>query len=220
MQLLNAKRGEITIETIMSVLRDHGQADGSQRSADEGLAGADVCMHASFGPIRISQTTGSMVSFLDQKSPLHFVTGTAAPCTSIFKPVWIDAFSPDNFPPPITSIGPNPNEIYNPETLFWRHEVLHRTTLRDHTNCIQTFAFNRDALEREFVSDAFGAQIKNAKSRADVTAKCFSRASAAEKDWLGRIQEEPSRENWLYASAWGEFNREAGLSVEMKNKLG
>jgi len=214
MELLNAKRGDITIETIMSVLRDHGQADGSQRSADESLAGADVCMHAGFGPIRISQTTGSMVSYLDQKSPLHFITGTAAPCTSIFKPVWIDAFSPDNFPSLKTSIGPNPNEIYNPDTLFWRHEVLHRTTLHDHANCIKTFASDRDALEREFVSDAFGAQNKNAKSRAEVTADCFSCADAAEKDWLGRVREAPSKENRLHASAWAAFNREAKIPQE------
>ena len=214
MQLLNAKRDDITIETMMSVLRDHGQADGSQRSADEGLAGADVCMHAGFGPIRISQTTGSMVSYLDQKSPLHFVTGAAAPCTSIFKPVWIDAFSPGNFPPLKTSIGPNPTEIYNPETLFWRHEVLHRTALHDHSSCIQAFASDRDALEREFVAEAFGAHYKNANSRAEITVNCFSRASAAEKDWLGRIQEESSRENWLHASAWGEFNREAKIPQE------
>jgi secernin len=214
MELLNAKRGDVTIETMMSVLRDHGQADGSQRSADEGLGGADVCMHAGFGPIRISQTTGSMVSYLDQKAPLHFVTGTAAPCTSIFKPVWIDAFSTDDFPPQKTIIGPNPNEIYNPDTLFWRHEVLHRTTLHDHMNCIQTFASDRDALEREFVSDAFGAQSSNAKSRAEVTDNCFSRANAAEKEWLKRVQESPSSENRLHASVWAAFNREAKIPQE------
>ncbi len=214
MELLNAKRGEITIETMMSVLRDHGQADGSQRSADEGLAGADVCMHAGFGPIRISQTTGSMVSFLDQKAPLHFVTATAAPCTSIFKPVWIDAFSPEDFPSLKTSIGPNPNEIYNPDTLFWRHEVLHRTTLHDHANCIQTFASDRDDLEYEFVSEAFEVQNKNSKTRAEITANCFMRAGAAEKDWLGRVQKAQSRENWLHASAWAAFNREANIPLE------
>jgi len=214
MELLNAKRGDITIETMMSVLRDHGQPDGSQRSADESLAGADVCMHAGFGPIRISQTTGSMVSFLDQKAPLHFVTGTAAPCTSIFKPVWIDAFSTDDFPFLKTCIGPEPDEIYNPDTLFWRHEVLHRSTLHDHSNCIQSLASDRDALEREFVSDALGAQNSNAKSRADVTANCFWGADATEKDWLGRIQKQPPREKWLHASAWGEFNREAKIPQE------
>jgi secernin len=211
LELLNAKRGQITVETMMSALRDHGQADGSQRSADESLAGADICMHAGFGPIRISQTTGSMVSYLDQKDSLHFVTGTAAPCTSIFKPVWLDAFSPGNSPSLSASLGPTPNEIYNPVTLFWRHETLHRTTLRDHENLIQTFATNRDALEREFVAEAFGVRNKNAKSRAEVTATCFTRADAAEKEWLERVRGAPSKENRLHAAAWSVFNREAKI---------
>jgi PST family polysaccharide transporter len=41
-------------------------------------------MHAGFGPIRGSQTTGSMVSHLDPVHPTHFFTGTAAPCTGLF----------------------------------------------------------------------------------------------------------------------------------------
>jgi dipeptidase len=210
-ELLNAKRGQITLETVMSVLRDHGQADGSQRSADDSLTGADICMHAGFGPIRISQTTGSMASYLDPKNPLHFVTGTAAPCTSIFKPVWLDAFSPESTSALKTSLGPAPNEIYDPATLFWRHETFHRTTLHDHENLIKTFAKQRDELEREFVAAAFGARKKKYKSRAEVTASCFVQADAAEKEWRDRIRDAPSKENWLHAAAWKEFNKEAKI---------
>jgi dipeptidase len=208
MDLLAAQRGQITVETMMNALRDHGQADGSQRAADDGLAGADICMHAGFGPIRISQTVGSMVSYLDTEDPLHFVTGTAAPCTSTFKPVWVDASLPD--------MGPAPVATYDPATLFWRHELLHRATLRDHENLVASFAPDRDALESEFTAAAFAARTSSASARAEVSARCFARADEAEAEWLGRVTGAPSKENWLHAAAWAGFNREAGIFREIQ----
>jgi dipeptidase len=215
LELLAAYQGQITVSTVMSALRDHGQADGSQRSADKSLAGADICMHAGFGPIRYSQTTGSMVSYLDKKSPIHFVTGTAAPCTSIFKPVWIDAFSPDSSPSLSACLGPVPADTYNPAALFWRHEIFHRTTLRDHRNLIQAFAAERDALENEFINEAFEARYETANSRAEITASCFTRADIAENEWMVRVKGASSKQNWLHASAWAGFNRESKIPPEM-----
>jgi dipeptidase len=215
MDLLAAQRGGITVETMMNALRDHGQANGSQRAVDEGLASADICMHAGFGPIRVSQTTGSMVSYLDEKATLHFVTGTAAPCTSIFKPVWVDAFSPDASPALSTSLGPAPAATYDPATLFWRHEHLHRITLHDHENLVAGFAPDRDALESEFIAAAFAARTSNASARAQVIARCFARADEAEADWLERISSAPSKENWLHAAAWKQLNRDVKMPFEV-----
>jgi dipeptidase len=206
-KLLEAKRGHITVETMMAALRDHGQADGSQRNADDSLSGADICMHAGFGPIRISQTTGSMVSYLEPGKALHFVTGTSAPCTSIFKPVWIDLTK---------SLGPPPRETYDPATLFWRHEELHRATLHDHEHLIQTFAAERNTLESEFVAEAFSSQGKNIRSRSDVTKSCFIRAGKAENIWFERVKNAPSNENWFHAAAWKVFNKEAKMPSTTK----
>ena len=124
MKMLSAKSGRITVGDMMSALRDHGESDGRQDSPDEGLMGADLCMHASFGPVRISQTTGSLVSYLAPHGAAHFVTGTAAPCTSIFKPVWPDVPMPDT--------GPAPSDKFEAQSLFWNHELLHRMTLQDY----------------------------------------------------------------------------------------
>ena len=211
LELLTDQGGKITVETVMSALRDHGQADGSQRSADKSIAGADICMHASLGPIRGSQTTGSMVSYLDDKTPLHFLTGTAAPCTSTFKPVWLDAFDPDSSPALAASLGPSPTDKYNPAALFWRHETLHRATLRDHEDAIRTFAAERDALEHEFVTEVFEARNKDADSRAELTARCFARTDAAEKEWLERVRGFAPKRSLLHAAAWAGFNREARI---------
>ncbi len=110
--VLAAARGAITVEHVMNALRDHGEGAGPGWTPGRGITGAEVCMHAGFGPIRQSQTTGSMVSHLAPGTQAHFVTGTAAPCISLFKPVWLGAELPDT--------GPTPTGTYDGATLFWR----------------------------------------------------------------------------------------------------
>ena len=59
-------------------------------------AGADDCP---------AQTVGSMVSELHEGRVVHWVTGTAAPCISIFKPIVMDVSLPVHGPrPPIDLI--------------------------------------------------------------------------------------------------------------------
>ena len=100
----------------------------------------DVCLHGSIGPVRDGNTTSSMVVRLDKKHPTVFITGTASPCTSIFKPVWIDVALPD--------IGPAPSDEYDPHSLFWQHELLHRATIQDFQSCMAAYAADRDTLKK------------------------------------------------------------------------
>jgi dipeptidase len=83
-------------------------------------SGRVFCAHIG---LPLSQTTGSMISLLSPGLHTHWVTGTTAPCTSTFKPVWIDSGLPD--------LGPSSSGTYNDATLWWRHENLHRKILRD-----------------------------------------------------------------------------------------
>jgi len=76
---------------MMAILRDHGPNADQNWTPARGITGATVCMHAGFGPVRVSQTTGSWVAALKPGQAVHWATGTSAPCTSIFKPVWIEA---------------------------------------------------------------------------------------------------------------------------------
>jgi len=205
--LLTAQRGSITVDTILAVLRDHGEDGREAYRPDRGLTGATVCMHAGFGPIRISQTTGSMVSHLHPDLATHFFTGTAAPCTSIFKPVWFDGQLPDT--------GPVPTGTYDAATLYWQHEALHRATLRDYPTLIRLYQEERDMLEREFVTGAFDHARRTAAERAAFTAHCFTEAKTAEARWLERVssarpRHRPSR---LYAMAWNRFNRQAKMPM-------
>ncbi len=203
--LLTAQHGGVTVSDVMGVLRDHGGDGAAPRSPDQGLTGATVCMHAGFGPIRISQTTGSMVSHLHPDRATHFFTATAAPCTSVFKPVWLDAGLPD--------LGPTPKGTYDAATLYWRHEALHRATLRDYLTLIQLYHTERDALERGFVERALDCAFWPAAERAAFAADCFAQADAAEMRWLEQVssagvQKRPGR---FYAMAWDRFNRRSGM---------
>lgn len=204
--LLKSQIGTLTVGTIMDVLRDHGPAAGSNGwTPDRGLSGIDVCSHAAFGPIRVGQTTGSLVSHLAPGVQTHYVTGTAAPCTSLFKPVWLGADLPD--------IGPEPTGTYDEATLFWRHEALHRATLRDYAARIQVFQDELDALERRFLDGAKAFRVRPLADRAAYSSQCFAEAGGAEARWTERVlAEKPSaRTGLLYSLAWHRCNRAAKM---------
>lgn len=201
--LLATRRERISVRTVMNTLRDHGEDD---RPPAAGLTGAEVCMHAGFGPVRGSQSTGSMVSYLHPEHLTHFFTATAAPCTSIFKPVWLDARLPDT--------GPKPTGMDDPKTLFWQHERLHRLTLDDYPARIALYQGDRNALEVRFADEALALAGSGPEARGDFSERCFSEAAAAEVDWLERVRDQPARDGgWLHRRAWRGFNRQAGLDL-------
>ncbi|GFP23316.1 hypothetical protein HKBW3S44_00832 [Candidatus Hakubella thermalkaliphila] len=205
--LLAAERGRITVETVMSVLRDHGPQADSDWSPASGITSFNICAHAGFGPIRATQTTGSMVSHLTPAAQTHYVTGTAAPCTSLFKPVWLDTDLPDT--------GATPSGIYDKAALYWRHEALHRATLRDYATCVDLYQAERAALERQFIKGAEACCNLPATQRALYSARCFREADEAEAVWLKRIktQNVAPKQGWLYSAAWRAFNREAQMPI-------
>lgn len=204
-ELLQAAKGRITVETMMAVLRDHGADAGPDWTPARGLLGAKICMHAGWGPVRISQSVGSLVSHLTSERQTHWVTATAAPCTSVFKPVWMDAGLPD--------LGPSPTAQYDAATLWWRHEALHREVLRDYETRMALFREEQDALEREFLAGAAEVARASAEERAAFSAQCFARADEALARWTERVRATPPRGRlpFLYAQAWRAFNRKAHM---------
>ncbi len=114
---LSATRGRVDVAGAWQLLADHGvRADGKAGWGPShhpvgGLIGATVCMHAGFGPVRGSQTTGSWISELPAAGgapATHWVTGTAAPCLSVRVPVWFDAVEAAGLP----DRGPVPTGAY------------------------------------------------------------------------------------------------------------
>lgn len=204
-ELLSRQSGDITIETVLAALRDHGPDAGANWQPTHSITGCDICAHAGFGPIRISQTTGSMASHLAKDVQTHFVTGSSAPCTSIFKPVWLGADLPET--------GPTPTETYDEATLFWRHEVLHRATLHDYATRIAVYKGERDTLEHQFVEGAMALRGAPVETRAAFSAQSFAGANEAEADWITRVlaMGGPLQQGPLYAAAWRRWNQAAKM---------
>lgn len=199
---LEEQKGDISVESVMNILRGHKKENFDPRN---GIADVDVCMHAGFGPVRVSQTTGSMIVYLDKRNPLIFATGTAAPCTGIFKPFWMDALSSLDF-------GTLPGGSSD-SSLFWTHEKLHRAVLLNYPGRIKTYAEGRDAMEKQFVEDAF--KLHNNKSssalRGEFSKDCLSRSITAETEWLERVLKVPVKKSFFYGRAWKGFNKKAGI---------
>jgi dipeptidase len=209
MTALQTSSGRATPESMLAALRLHTADAAPDWSPAHGLTGATVCMHASYGPVRRSQTTGSLVAYLHPQRPLLFVTGTAAPCTSIFKPLWLDTPLPE-------SAGPAPTGVYDPHTLFWRHERLHRSLLRDYPQRITVIQEERALLEQELLEEALAACDAPLEDRRRIVAEGFSRALAAEERWLTRIAAAPPnrRQSFWHERAWAGFNRAAGVPTD------
>lgn len=200
---LRANVGKVDLPFAMRLLRDHGAEAGEEWRPGKGITGAEVCMHASFGPIRISQTTGSMISHLTLEGDTHWVTGTSAPCTSVFKPVWFEGGLPD--------LGLAPTEVYNAQTLWWQHENLYREILRDYAIRINVVKPQQAELEEAFLKglpDIPGAAP--AEKRA-YTLDCFAKAAQMEAEALETVKSLPEA-NFrpvLDQAAWKKFDREA-----------
>ncbi len=202
---LDEQKGKISIESMMATLRHHNDEHFDPQHS---ITDVDVCMHAGFGPIRVSQSTASMVTYLDKNNPLIFATNSSAPCTSIFKPFWMDAASD-------LSLGPAPTHQAD-SSHYWLHEKLHRATLTNYPERIKTYAADRDALEKKFIEGALKLHNANAsaKERAAYTNQCIAEALTAEAEWLKRVEAVPARKTFLHSIAWNGFNKKAKLTVD------
>lgn len=195
---MNQHSNKLTAIKMMNILRSHNHKDGRSRKVDHSLIGANLCMHAGIGPARGSQSVGSLVSHLSQK-PSHWITGTSAPCTSIFKPVWIEAGLPE--------MGPAPDGEFDENSYFWQHELLHREMLRNLENNLLEIQTEQQYLERAFYIEASNPDLTT-QQKLDISQRCFQQAREVEYQWLVKIKSNSKdRFHPLYSSAWEKFNR-------------
>jgi secernin len=202
---IRAQRGKITSASMMGILRSH-QGQGSTWTPGPAVTGADVCMHAGWGPIRESQTTGSMVAHFTPEIQTLWVTATAAPCTSIFKPVWMDTGLPDT--------GPVPNDTCDSSSLWWRHELLHRDTLQNYPARLAAYRGERDRLEAQFVAGSEQLRPECFSERKAFSEASFQQADRAESDWRKSVRAVARKPGWwfYYREAWQRFDRLAKIS--------
>lgn len=207
MGFLEKKLGKIGLDSMLSMLRTH-EPETSTWHPDRSLTEWTVCVHKGFGPVRASQSVGSLVSRLGGDHDLHLVTGTSAPCLSLFKPVWLDAGLPDN-------IGPTPDGYFNPKSLWWQHEVLHREVIKDFYSRMDLIEAERNELENEWVEEALKNSSKNVSWRRKFSEEVFSKSMLFMNECIQRIRKQKiSRKNlFLYDWEWKKHNRKAKIPV-------
>ncbi len=217
--LLEVQKGRITVETMIAALRDHGpEVSGDPLwNPGRGWIMDTLCVHAGLGPTRPSQSVGAMVAHLIPGMPVVWVTGTSGTCTSIFKPVFLGGAGL----PSIPGLNGEPTGTYDPRTLWWGHERLHRQVIRDYATRMPLYREERDALEASFLREAAEVIARyretSPEERAEplraFSASCFERAAAATERWVKIVADTPVRHRppLPFSLAWNRFNREAGF---------
>lgn len=218
MELLKENAGNLDAARMMRFLRDHGNKVQQDPSWDpsRGWIMDTLCVHASFGPTRPSQSTGAMVAHLTKDISTIWATGTSATCTSIFKPLFLGG---EEFPP----MGKPPNGKYDPESLWWQHERLHRRVLQDYAHRMAVYQEERDRLEESFIQEAAQTvqacheldRAEQAQRLAALSRSCFERASRATQEWTERVAATPVQKSpsILFSWSWQNFNKRAGISL-------
>ena len=215
-ELLEARKGAISVATMMADLRDHGYQAALDPvwNPGRGWLMDTICVHAGFGPTRPSQSTGAMVAHLAPRVPATWLTGTSATCTGVFKPVYLGGAG-------LLDLGPGPVGAYDPDSLWWAHERLHRAVIQDYATRLPLYQEDRDSLEATFLFEAAemyeryrgASPDQRAEPLAAFTAGCFGRATEATARWTGAVRSTPEqhRPSILFRSAWNRFNKQAGF---------
>jgi dipeptidase len=210
-RFLSGRKGRLTLRDILAALRDHAPGASGEETFSPafGVTRSFVCQHAGFGPLRDYQSTASLAAHLAPDRQTYFATGTSAPCTSIYKPVWLGAALPDT--------GLTPGAEYNEAALWWRHEVLHRETLVNYPMRHALYAQDRDRLEQSFIDIALANQRGSIAENTSFMIEAFAQAAQAEEKWLTRIRdaETPPQMGSFYRQTWRRLNRQAGVPVSL-----
>lgn len=200
--------GQTTSTDTMAILRRHSPVLDREGEWTPLVAHEyGLCIHAG-QEHQVAQTTGSLVSDVGQNGAVHWVTATAAPCTSLFKPVFLDGALP--------SIG-SPVGRADQESLWWRHERLHRCALkRSLPHFVAAIRDERDRLEAQFVERVENCIGADREARQRTMQICWAEAEAAETRWLRLVAQEldgKAAPDDAYQDIWTQFNARAGFSL-------
>jgi dipeptidase len=199
---LQASLGNISVKKMFEIVRHHN--DGYHPATAE--AHRNICVHAGPQGNRWWQADGVMVTDVGSHGVMAWVTATSGTCVSIFKPVFLDVELPD--------LGPYPTEHFDPRSLWWKHELLHRRAMADFDTLVPEIRADFDRLEDEFLAQAEAVKKGPPGEKAQFMDHCFRQALAATEDWIARLR---SRQDLRFAdpayrAMWAKLNAEAGLT--------
>jgi dipeptidase len=202
-ELLARCAGEIDLKAAFRILRDHGEEPYLPGSH---FLGNRICAHAANALARnATQSTGSLVAQLAPDTHTFWATGTAAPCTATFKPIRLGRQA-------LPDLGPEPGATFNPASLWWQHEALHRGILANFTGGLDAVREKQQALEDKWIGLAART---NPEDFFDLTREAFRQAAALRSDLIDQVKStgDSKGTGWLYRSYWAKQNRAARIPL-------
>ncbi len=192
---------EFTVKNAFDILRSHGH---EPFSPDKGTT-QSICMHAS-GLFTPHQSVGSMVAELRKASPATvWMTGTAAPCLSFFKPFYFgnDTLSEANFIPPTAGFD---------NSYWWQWEKLHRSVLKNYSESISFLQYKQQELEQLWIKQdkILVEENWNLLNAKQVSLKAL-KESIEVRDYL-LSKSYPDKTGSLYTRFWKRQNKNAGIA--------
>jgi dipeptidase len=177
-------RGAVRFSTMASALRDH-----AGHAPEDGVTRNMLCQHASFWPTRVhGQTTGSFIARMTARGVVAWASGTSSPCLSVMKPVELCVGA-------TLDAGPRPRGRYDDDTLYWRHELVHRHVLLTSSARFASIQASSRDLERSWTHDD-GRLVGR-----DFQAAWDAHRSVLD-EWAQPILSLPAREMGLFARYW------------------
>jgi secernin len=222
---LSGKKGKITGRDMMAVLREHnikGTFIPGKKPMER------ICLHA--GGLISSQTTGSMIALLKKgEPPLVYMTGTSAPCVSLYKPHTIlrkQDLSGDGVPASssrwggIDMYGASDNR-YDGTALWWRGEEIHRRVLMNYDELIPIVDNRAAGFEEKMMREVGKAWKSGNKINFQLVcrrhAEELARAGEEMAETVKTGYEKSGRKKnvpWWFALQWDMINRKAGITIE------
>ncbi len=200
-EILRANRAKIDLRNTIEHLRDH---QNEHFKPSQPLLGNTICAHAGNSITRnASQTTGSMIVQLKGNSVQIWVTATSAPCISVFKPV---TFSEEFFSQMLI-----PGKSFDQESLWWKHEILHREILKDYRKRRQVIQKELEVFQEEIIAVFYsGDGIK------PIAAELFKQNLLLLDTWIKKVKDIPVKEkpNFFYRNYWKKLNKKVKIPVD------
>ncbi|PKN85655.1 MAG: peptidase U34 [Chloroflexi bacterium HGW-Chloroflexi-8] len=197
---ISSLAGRFDLEDSFRILRTHHDNE-SKFSPARGYVGSDVCMHAGFGPIRVSQTTGSLVTKKLNEEIDIWITGSSAPCISLFKPCSINQEQIFQFVP---------ERNFESNSYWWRHEKLHRKMLTDYQNSFPKYQVDRDKIEHSFIVE--NSKRVSSQEKVEFWDQIRYQSNELLDNWVNKLEFKDQRKFLTpYYITWTKNNREAKL---------
>ena len=194
--MLLHNKGNITIDTLKSILRSHTARYEKKPFSRSSLN--STCMHGGF--LYGDHTTGSYIASLGEPLDTYWVTGQSTPCLSLFKPLWL--IDGEN----LTYSEDETDDAIS----YWKaHEELHRCVL-EHRISTADYIKERDQLEQNLSIEVNELNLSHISS--EKLLEIISNALSEEKALLGRYMSKTKditpavHGNIYYRHYWQKMN--------------